>query len=75
MTAEGCMIAFVEELNYWEIEERVLEECCHQKYLMARYSLQCIVHISSAAIISTHCTVLSTQCTINSEQHTVYNRH
>jgi len=40
MTAEGCMIAFMEELKYWEIEEKMLEECCHQKYLVARENIE-----------------------------------
>jgi hypothetical protein len=30
----------MEELKYWEIEERMLEECCHQKYLMARENIE-----------------------------------
>ena len=27
---DGCRIAFMEELDFWDIDEMVLETCCHQ---------------------------------------------
>ena len=27
---DGCRIAFMEELNFWDIDEMLLETCCHQ---------------------------------------------
>ena len=29
MSADGCRVAFVEELNFWEIDEMMLAHCCH----------------------------------------------
>jgi len=39
MTSEGCRMAFMEELVYWEIDEMMMEKCCHQKYLIERENL------------------------------------
>ena len=27
---DGCRIAFMEDLNFWDIDEMLLETCCHQ---------------------------------------------
>ena len=30
MSIDGCRMAFMEELNFWEIDEMLLSNCCHQ---------------------------------------------
>ena len=29
MSLDGCRMAFMEELEYWEIDEMLLANCCH----------------------------------------------
>lgn len=40
MTTDGCRMAFMEEMAYWNLDEMTLEQCCHQKYLLEREVLE-----------------------------------
>ena len=45
---DGCRIAFMEELNFWDIDEMLLETCCHQVYchLLIYVTELCFIEIS-----------------------------
>ena len=30
VTVEGCKMAFMEEMVFWDIDEMMMEKCCHQ---------------------------------------------
>jgi len=40
ITTEGCKMAFMEEMVFWQVDEMMMEKCCHQKYLIERENLE-----------------------------------
>ena len=35
-----CVLAFKEELKYWQIDETLLDQCCYSKYMSKKYQIE-----------------------------------